>query len=153
MNEEIQRVLDRVRKTPEFDDVDLSDINMSSSSGDNALHVVIRWGDLAAAKTLIDAGIDLNKGGDLGYTPLHVACMEGNLDIVKLLVAKGADIFALSEGVPPFTSARQAERDEICDFLGPLMREAQTRDPKIRLKSRITRLHAELARLEAELDV
>jgi len=77
--------------------------------------------------------------------------MQGNLEIVKLLVTKGADIFALSEGVPPFTNARLAGNDEICGFLEPLMQEAQRRDPKIRLKSRVVRLRAELAQLEAEL--
>jgi ankyrin repeat protein len=55
------------------------------------MHCVVRWGDLAAAKALIDAGIDINKAGDLGYTPLHVACMKGNAETAKLLVDRGAD--------------------------------------------------------------
>lgn len=148
---EVQRVLERVRKTVDFENVDFSNVNASSSDGDNALHVVVRWNDVQAAVTLINAGIDINKAGDLGYTPLHIACMQGNLEIVKLLIARGADIFALSEGVPPFTSARLAGKDEICVFLERLMQEAQKRDPNIRIKSRVARLRAELAHLEAAL--
>ena len=61
-----------------FAETDFSDVNATSNDGDNALHCVVRWGDLGAANALIDAGIDINKTGDLGYTPLHVACMKGN---------------------------------------------------------------------------
>jgi ankyrin repeat protein len=50
-------------------------VNATSSDGDNALYCVVRWGDLAAAKALIGAVVDINKAGDLGYTPLHVAYM------------------------------------------------------------------------------
>lgn len=151
MNEEIQRILVEVSKSCDFEDVDFSDLNACSTDGDNALHVVVRSGNLAAAKALIEAGIDVNKRGDLGYTPLHVACMNGNLEMVKLLVSKRADLFALSEGVPPFTTARLAGEDAICDFLRPLMQRAESQDSKIRLKSRITQLRREMADLEARL--
>jgi ankyrin repeat protein len=127
-------------------------VNASATDGDNALHVIARLGDIAAAKILIRAGIDINKAGDLGYTPLHVACMKGNFEMVKLLVNAGEDLFALSEGVPPFTTARLAGHNEICEFLGSLVRQAQSRDPKIRVKSRLAQLRKEIARLEAELD-
>jgi hypothetical protein len=78
-----------------------------------------------------DAGIDVNKAGDLGYTPLRGACMQGNVEMVKLLIDKGANMFALSEGDAPFATARLAGRDEICDLLGPLMKQAQSREPMI----------------------
>jgi hypothetical protein len=65
----------------------------------------------SAAKALIDAGIDINKSGDLAYTPLHVACMQGNAEMVKFLIDRGADMFALSEGDPPFTTARLGGHD------------------------------------------
>jgi ankyrin repeat protein len=152
MDKEIQRILAEVSKSCDFEEVDFSDLNACGVDGDNALHVIVRFGDLAAAKALIEAGIDINKRGDLGYTPLHLACMKGNLEMVKLLVNKGADLFALNEGVPPFTTARLAGEDEICEFLGPLMEQLQSRDPKIRLKSRITQLRREIADLEAKLD-
>jgi ankyrin repeat protein len=138
---------------PLFEGAELADVNACAVDGDNALHVVVRWGDRAAAEALIDAGIDINKAGDLGYSPLHVACMSADLEMVKVLVENGANLFFLSEGYPPFTSARLAGKDEICDFLSPLMKEAQERDPRIRLKSRIAQLRRELVDLEAELDI
>jgi ankyrin repeat protein len=151
MSDEIKRILAEVSKSCDFEDVDFSDLNACSIDGDNALHVVVRSGDFAAAKTLIEAGIDINKAGDLGYTPLHVACMKGNLDMVKLLVSKGANLFALSEGEPPFTTARVAGKDAICDFLAPLMKQAESRDPDIRGKSRLAQLRREIADIESRL--
>ena len=151
MDEDVKQILARVRESCDFENVDFSDVNACANDGDNALHVIARLGDLAAAEALIGAGINVNKAGDLGYTPLHVACMKGNLAMVTLLVNAGADLFALSEGVPPFTTARLAGQDQICEFLGPLMRQAQLQDPKIRVKSKLAQLRAEIARLEAEL--
>ena len=81
--------------TADFADTDSSDVNATSSDDDNALHFVVRWGDLAAIKALIDAGIGVNKAGDLGYTPLHVACMQGNAGMVKLLIESGVDMLCV----------------------------------------------------------
>ena len=130
MDTQLEMVFSRLRKTADFAGADFSDLNATSADGDNALHCVVRWGDIPAAKTLIDAGIDVNRAGDLGYTPLHVTCMKGNAEMVKLLIDSGADMFALSEGDPPFTSARLGGHDRICKILAPLMEKAQRGDPK-----------------------
>ena len=130
---------------------DFSDVNACSSDGDNGLHCIVRWGDLPAARALIDAGIDVNKAGDLGYTPLHVACMQGNAEMVKLLIDRGADLFALSEGDTPFTTARLGGHDKICDLLDPLMKQAQSQNPKIWVRARIGQLRREIAYLESKL--
>ena len=50
--------------------------------------------------------------------------------MVKLLVDSGADMFALSEGDPPFATARLSGHDDICELLAPLMEAEQKRDPK-----------------------
>jgi ankyrin repeat protein len=71
--------------TCDFADRDFSNVNACSSDGDYALLGIVRGGDLSAAKTLREAGVEVNKAGDPGYTPLHVACIKGNADIVKLL--------------------------------------------------------------------
>lgn len=152
MNEEVRRILSSLRDTSDFGDSDLSDINACSTDGDNALHFFARSGDLDTAKKLIEAGIDINQAGDLGYTPLHIACMKGNLEMVKLLVSSGADLFALSEGEPAFTTARLAGQDQICDFLAPLMQQAQSRNPQAWFRARISQLRREIARLEAQLE-
>jgi ankyrin repeat protein len=151
MKDQLELIFARLRDTCDLANADFSDVNACSIDGDNGLHCVVRWGDLSAAKTLIDAGIDVNKSGDLGYTPLHVACMNGNVEMVDLLITKGADLFALTEGDPPFTSARLAGHDHICDLLGPLMKEVESRDPKIWVRARIAQLQRELACLERQL--
>ena len=152
MNAALERIVAQLHSTADFAEVDFSDINACSMDGDNALHCVVRWGDFDAAQILINAGVDVNKAGDLGYTPLHVACMKGSMEMVKLLVDSGADLFAMNEGDIPFTSARLAGHDAICDFMAPLMAEAQSKEPKIWVRARIVQLQREIARLEAELD-
>jgi ankyrin repeat protein len=151
MSGQLQTIFARLRETADFADTDFSDVNATSSDGDNALHCVARWGDLAAAKALIEAGIDVNKAGDLGYTPLHVACMQGNAEMVGLMVDSGADVLALSGGDAPFTTARLSGHDDICELLAPLMEEAQRRDPNVWVRARIAQLRREIASLEKKL--
>jgi hypothetical protein len=79
--------------------------------------------------------------------------MEGNLEMVKLLVSKGADIFILSEGVPPFTSARLAGQDHICDFLKTVMTDVQLQNPRAVLQSRLVQLRREIGLLEKKLNL
>jgi len=122
MDTQLESICARLKETADFADVDLSDVNATASDGDTALHCVVRWNDLSAAKALIDVGAEVNKAGDLGYTPLHIACMQGNSQMVKLLVDRGADLFALSEGDSPFTTARLHGHDQLCDLLVPLMK-------------------------------
>jgi ankyrin repeat protein len=151
MGNQLEEIFARLHGTADFADTDFSDVNATGSDGDNALHCVVRWDDLAAAKALIDAGIDVNKAGDLGYTPLHVACMQGNAEMVRLLIGSGADVFALSEGDAPFAVARLGGHDGICDLLAPLMEETQKRDPHVWVRARIGQLRREIASLEKKL--
>ncbi len=151
MDDQLKRIFAKLRDTCAFAEADFSDVNACASDGDNGLHFVVRWNDLPAAKALIDAGIDVNKAGDLGFTPLHVACMQGNADMVQLLIDSGANIFALSEGDPPFATARLSGHDHICDLLAPLMERMQSRDPHIWVRARIAQLRREIADLEKRL--
>jgi ankyrin repeat protein len=151
MDNELGAIFARLRETADFAEIDFSDLNATSSDGDNALHCLVRWGDIAAAGALVDAGIDINKAGDLGHTPLHVACMQGNSEMVRLLIDKGADMFALSEGYPPFTVARLAGHDHICDLMAPLLQEAHDGASKAWVRARIGQLRREIACLEKKL--
>lgn len=151
MSSELDRVFARVRDLPDFENVDFSDINAERGDGDTALHVVVHWGDISGVEALIAAGIDVNKAGDLGYTALHIACMTGNIEMIKLLVDHGADLFAMSEGDTPFTSARLAGHNSVCDFLAPLMQRKQLEDPKTWVRARIAQLRREIAALEKKL--
>ena len=151
MPDRLRELLDKVGSLPMFDGADFSDINAVGSEGDNALHVAVRWRDVEAVKLLLAAGINVNQFGDLGHTPLHEACAVGSLEIVRLLVEHGADLFALTEGHPPFTTARLAGNDEICDYLAPKMKTAQAQDPSVYVHARIRQLRAEITRLEKQL--
>jgi len=71
--------------------------------------------------------------------------------MVKLLIDRGADLFALSEGDAPFASARLGGHDHVCDFLAPLMKQAQSLDPEIWVRARIAQLRREIAHLEERL--
>jgi hypothetical protein len=132
--------------------MDFSDLNATNLEGENALHVAVRWDDLDAARELIEAGIRLNQHGDLGETPLHTACYKGNLEMVELLVRAGADVFALTEGQPPFTLARFGGHDHVCDYLGAVMKRAIEHDQDAYIRARIGQLRREIERLERRLD-
>jgi ankyrin repeat protein len=151
MTQQLQHFLEKVKGLPMFEESDFSDINAVTCEGENALHVAVCWGDIEAVRLLLDAGINVNQPGDLGHTPLHEACMRGSLEIVKLLVENGADLFALTEGHPPFTTARMAGNDHICDYLAGQMKLKQGEDPAVYIRARIQQLQAEIKRLEKQL--
>ena len=71
--------------------------------------------------------------------------------MVKLLVDSGADMFALSEGDPPFATARLSGHDDICELLAPLMEAEQKRDPNVWVRARIAQLQREISSLEKKL--
>ena len=48
-------------------------------------------GDIAAAKALINAGVDVNYRGTYGNTPLGYSAYNGHEEIVRLLLDAGAD--------------------------------------------------------------
>jgi hypothetical protein len=77
--------------------------------------------------------------------------MQGNVAIVKLLTDRGADVFALSEGDAPFTTARLGGHGDLCELLAPLMEETQKRDPNVWVRARIAQLRREIATLEKKL--
>jgi len=106
MNDQVQELLQYVQNTPDFGYVDFHSINDTNELGDNALHCVCGYGDLEAARLLVENGIDLNQRGELGFTPLNVAVEFGHQDIADYLIAHGADIRTL-EAEPEFDRERQ----------------------------------------------
>ena len=97
MNEQILELLRRVQSTADFGYVTFDSINVTNALGDNALHCVCVWGDLEAAKLLVENGIDVNQRGELGFTPLKVAVDFGFPRIAEYLIANGADQSAIDE--------------------------------------------------------
>lgn len=84
-------LLNQVKSTTDFGYVTFDSINATNALGDNALHYVCTWGELDAAKLLVENGINLNQRGEFGFTPLRVAKDFGHNEIVEYLKAYGAD--------------------------------------------------------------
>lgn len=138
---------------PSFEEANFSDINWCNHEGENALHIAVIRNELSIAKELIEQGIEINARGDLGHTPLHEAASMCDLPMVKLLVESGADLHALTEGNPPFTLARYAKKDDICEYLGAEMKEVQQKDPTVWAKAQISHLKREIGRIEKQYGV
>ena len=153
MSSQLSHFLSAVKKRESsFEEIDLSDLNATNYEGENVLHLAVRWGDLQATQELLQAGVNPNQHGDLGHTPLHEACIKGNLDMVKILVNAGADLFALTEGHPPFTSARFSGHNEICDYLSIEMKAVMEKEQQPYVRARIEQLRREIGRLERQLN-
>lgn len=147
MPQELVALFNRLKETAMFDGVLFDDVNATTVEDDNALHWAARQNDLAAARLLIEAGINIDHHGDLGRTPLHEAASSGHRDMVLLLIESGADVHARMEGDTPFDLARIRRHTEICDLLATFMAQ-KPQDPHFWTKVKIDLLRREIARLE-----
>ena len=69
-----------------------ADANAARGDGVTALHMAAERGHAGVARTLIDAGADVDAGTRIGrYTPLHMAARDGHGAVVALLLDAGAD--------------------------------------------------------------
>lgn len=69
-----------------------SDLNIAEPRRNSSpLITAAAFGELEAAKLLIDAGANLNYQNNDGSTALHTASFFGYPEIVKILISKGAD--------------------------------------------------------------
>jgi len=60
--------------------------------GQTALHVAADYGNLRAAKVLIEFNAPINAQTFDGDTPLHVATYSDSVEVVELLLSRGADV-------------------------------------------------------------
>jgi ankyrin repeat protein len=148
MRPELVALLNRLKETDTFENVSFDDINATAIDDENALHWAVVQNDLAAARLLIEAGINIDQHGDLGHTPLHDAAAFGHRDMVVLLIESGADVHACTEGDTPYALARIGGHTEICDLLATAIKQKQQQDPHVWTKVKIDLLRREIARLE-----
>jgi ankyrin repeat protein len=94
-DERVRELLEKVGSVPDFCGVNFNSINATNALGDNALHCVCVWGDLAATKLLVEHGIDIHQRGEFGFTPLRVAVDFGYSEIAAFLISSGADPAAI----------------------------------------------------------
>ena len=150
MNPEAKAILDKVASTSDFGYVDFTDINTTNELGDNALHCVIVWDDVTAARVLIESGINLNQRGEDGRTPLVQAIDFGNLEMIELLLKSGADPSIRPDGEPPFTYAKLMGREDICQLISKY--PSQTKDGSMERRVRhIQRLEESIQQLEQQI--
>ncbi len=87
----IEEVYDLCAQTGAWHGVEVTHYAQRNFMDDTVLHTVCTWGNLAAAKVLVDAGADVNAKGDQGATPLFNAVMGKNAEVISLLLNAGAN--------------------------------------------------------------
>lgn len=92
MDENVKQLLEKIKTTPDFCGVAFDSINDTNVLGDNALHCVCVWGDMVAAKLLVENGIEINQQGEGCLTPLNMALDFEHKELAAYLISKGADI-------------------------------------------------------------
>ena len=121
---ELTELIERYRNSPEFQFVDLSDINAKGMTGDTLLHAAVTRGELNHVRILIASGASVSAIGDLGETPLHYAASRGLLGIARKLIQCGADINLRNEfGQTPLDLAKLRDRKEIIGLFKKLKRD------------------------------
>lgn len=84
-----------------------------SSFNQTPLHVVAVWGDVDAARILLDAGAEIDLSGEGECTALHEAILQEHVEMVRLLVARGADLQRRCEFGSTLELAESAENPEL----------------------------------------
>ena len=96
MNPDLEKVLTKIRDAQlmEFIGVGakLDDPNESGLFGTTPLHIVAIWGDIEAARILLDNGAEIDIPAEEDCTALHEAINQGHFEMVKFLVSRGADL-------------------------------------------------------------
>lgn len=76
------------------------------SAGRPLLNDLVRWGQFAPARWLLERGADPNQPDDEGFTALHQAASRGNLAMWETLLAAGGDPQrAARDGTTPYAFA------------------------------------------------
>ena len=110
------------------------------STGEGALHIVVKRGDATYLRYLLQMGADPNLRDDKGTTPLLLAVTEGETDLIPILVAgraspnigNNAGETPLIRAVPMVREllAAGADPDQTDVIAGQSARDYATRDPR-----------------------
>ena len=115
------------------------------STGEGALHIVVRRGDATYTRYLLQMGADPNLRDDKGTTPLLLAVTEGQVDLISILTdAKANPNIGNNAGETPLIRAVQrrdvamvrellavgADPDQTDVIAGQSARDYATRDPR-----------------------
>ena len=120
MKDLVRHILDRVKETADFGYVAFDDVNDTNALGENALHCVCWWGDVDAARVLVEAGIDVNRPGEFGATPLAVAERRGFLELAEFLRSNGAVSVQPNFDDPSYREGRQLHLAKLSESIEQL---------------------------------
>jgi len=77
-------------------------------TGETALHIVVKRGDMTYLRFLLAKGADPNMKDEKGTTPLLLAATAGATEMIQLLLAQGANVnLGNSSGETPLIRAVQ----------------------------------------------
>lgn len=113
--EELRAILLACESTEQFD-APIQDVNQKNCCGDTPLHMVVHWGEIESARSLIAAGADLNAQGERGFTPLFYA---RTVEMARLLLNSGANprIFGDEGKLAPDEYIRLLDVVDVANFL------------------------------------
>ncbi|XP_008945713.1 PREDICTED: 85/88 kDa calcium-independent phospholipase A2, partial [Merops nubicus] len=99
-----------------------SEVNVSSGTGDTALHVAVQRGRFDCAMVLLTHGAQANARGQGGNTPLHLAMRHDHLDMIKAIVVFGGDVeipndLGETPGLLAARSSKGANREVLLNLL------------------------------------
>ncbi len=84
----------------------------------------IQFGQLSAAKILLEFGSNLESRTAFNRTPLHLAAAQGHLEMVQYLLSCRADVAARTpDGETPYDLARKYSYADVQRILGQVASE------------------------------
>ena len=117
-NRDLDALIKKYQRSPEFIGVDLRDPNQPGMTGDTLLHAAVVRGELVDIDVLIASGALVNVKGDLGNTPLHYAASRGSAEVVQRLLQHGADARSVDEfGQTPLQIAKLKSHMQVIRIL------------------------------------
>lgn len=124
----IRDILNRYKKLPQFEDVDLQKADQLGMDEESPLHMACYQGHTEEVREMISSGIDINVRGDIGSTPLHEAVLGGHAEVIKVLLNNGASLDSKNDyGETPL---ELAETQGNQDVITALTNKGKTRENK-----------------------
>ena len=88
----LREVLELINSCGDWFEMPATSANQQGAYADYPLHKVAHWGDVEAARVLLDNGADIDAVGEDEETPLLRAILGRKTEMIKFLLSRGADL-------------------------------------------------------------